>query len=74
MDQQLAKRPLAMEAVRRINAIFDLERTINGLPQEQRRATRQDRIAPETAARVSALEDVAAYRTAVPCSAADRDA
>jgi transposase len=43
---QLAKAPLAIEAVRRIDAIFDLERTINGLPQEQRRATRQDKVAP----------------------------
>jgi transposase len=43
---QLAKAPLAIEAVRRIDAIFDLERTINGLPHEQRRATRQDKIAP----------------------------
>ena len=29
---QLAKAPLAIEAVRRIDAIFDLERAINGLP------------------------------------------
>jgi hypothetical protein len=41
---QLAKAPLAIEAVRRIDAIFDLERAINGLPHEQRRATRQDKI------------------------------
>ena len=43
---ELAKAPLAIEAVRRIDAIFDLERTINGLPHEQRRTTRQDSIAP----------------------------
>jgi transposase len=43
---ELAKAPLAIEAVRRIDAIFNLERTINGLPHEQRRATRQDQIAP----------------------------
>ena len=43
---ELAKAPLAIEAVRRIDAIFDLERTINGLPHEQRRTTRQDNIAP----------------------------
>lgn len=43
---QLAKAPLAIEAVRRIDAIFDLERIINGLPQEQRHTTRQDQIAP----------------------------
>lgn len=34
---QLAHAPLAAEAVRRIDAIFDAERTINGLPAEQRR-------------------------------------
>lgn len=43
---QLAKAPLAIEAVRRIDAIFDIERAINGLPQEQRRAIRQGKIAP----------------------------
>jgi hypothetical protein len=43
---QLAKAPLAIEAVRRIDAIFDLERTINGLPHEQRRDTRQSKIRP----------------------------
>ena len=32
--------------MRRIDAIFDLERTINGLSHEQRRTTRQDNIAP----------------------------
>jgi hypothetical protein len=37
--------PLAIEAVRRIDAIFDAERTINGLPPDQRRAVRQERIA-----------------------------
>ena len=38
---ELAKAPLAIEAVRRIDAIFDVERAINGLPREQRRAVRQ---------------------------------
>jgi hypothetical protein len=42
---ELAKAPLAIEAVRRIDAIFDAERTINGLPPDQRRAVRQERIA-----------------------------
>jgi hypothetical protein len=41
----LAKAPLAIEAVRRIDAIFDAERMINGLPVEQRRAVRQEKIA-----------------------------
>ena len=43
---QLAKAPLAAEAVRRIDAIFDVERTINGLPAEQRLAVRQSCVAP----------------------------
>jgi transposase len=43
---ELAKAPVAIEAGRRIDAIFDVERTINGLPIEQRRAVRQERIAP----------------------------
>jgi len=38
--------PLAFEAVRRINAIFAIEREINGLPAEQRLAVRTTRIAP----------------------------
>jgi transposase len=42
---ELAKAPLAIEAVHRIDAIFDAERTINGLPADQRRAMRQERIA-----------------------------
>ncbi len=43
---QLAKAPLAAEAVRRIDAIFDLERSINGLPPEQRLAFRRQHVAP----------------------------
>jgi transposase len=43
---QLAHAPLAAEAVRRIDAIFDAERTINGLPAEQRLAVRQTHVAP----------------------------
>ncbi len=42
---QLARAPLAAEAVRRIDAIFDTERTINGLPAEQRMAVRQAHVA-----------------------------
>jgi len=42
---ELANAPVASEAVRRIDAIFDIERTINGLPVEQRRGVRQERIA-----------------------------
>jgi transposase len=43
---QVARAPLAAEAVRRIDAIFDIERTINGLPAEQRLAVRQTHVAP----------------------------
>jgi transposase len=42
----VAKAPLAIEAVRRIDAIFDVERDINGLAAEQRRALRQVRVVP----------------------------
>jgi transposase len=38
--------PLAFEAVKRIDAIFDVEREINGLSAEQRLAVRSARIAP----------------------------
>ncbi len=38
--------PMAMEAVKRIDALFDIERAINGLAPEQRLATRKERSAP----------------------------
>ena len=38
--------PTALEAVQRIDALFDIERSINGLPAEQRLAVRQERSAP----------------------------
>jgi transposase len=38
--------PLCLEAVQRIDQLFDIEREINGLPAEQRWAVRQDRSAP----------------------------
>ena len=43
---EVARAPLAAEAVRRIDAIFAAERAINGLPAEQRLAVRQRQIAP----------------------------
>jgi transposase len=49
----VAKAPLAIEAVRRIDAIFDVEREINGLSAEKRHAMRQVRVAPL----VTSLED-----------------
>ena len=45
--------PLALEAVTRIDAIFDIERAINGETVEQRLAVRQERSAPL----VAELED-----------------
>jgi transposase len=42
----VAKAPLAIEAVRRIDAIFDIERGINGLTAAQRHELRQVRVAP----------------------------
>ena len=38
--------PLALEAVRRIDALFEIERSINGQGAEQRRAVRQELSAP----------------------------
>jgi hypothetical protein len=38
--------PLALEAVKRIDAIFDIEREINGLSVAERLAVRRERIAP----------------------------
>jgi transposase len=43
---QLTRAPLAAEAVRRIDAIFEAERAINGVPAEQRLAARQIQVAP----------------------------
>jgi transposase len=42
--------PLALEAVTRIDAVFDLERAVNGLPADQRLAVRTAEIAPLVAA------------------------
>jgi len=38
--------PIAMEAVRRIDALFDIERSINGRQASERCAVRQDQSAP----------------------------
>ena len=42
----LRKAPLAIEAVRRIDAIFAIEREINGATAEQRLAGRKERVKP----------------------------
>ncbi|MER8975008.1 IS66 family transposase [Mesorhizobium sp. M0800] len=39
--------PLAVEAVKRIDALFDIEREINGLSPAQRHAVRQERSVPQ---------------------------
>jgi transposase len=38
--------PLALEAVRRIDALFEIERAINGQSADQRKAVRQEQSAP----------------------------
>jgi transposase len=38
--------PIALEAVQRIDALFEIERAINGLSSDQRKAVRQDRSTP----------------------------
>jgi transposase len=38
--------PIALEAVKRIDVLFDIEREINGLPAEQRLSVRRDRSLP----------------------------
>jgi len=43
---EVAHAPLAIEAVRRIDAIFDVERGINGLPPSQRLAVRREQVMP----------------------------
>ena len=42
--------PIALEAVKRIDALFDIERDINGLSAEKRLAARRERSAPLVAA------------------------
>jgi transposase len=42
--------PMALEAVKRIDALFDIERTINGASAQERRRVRQEQSAPLLAA------------------------
>jgi transposase len=44
--KQASISPLAFEAVRRIDAIFDLERSLNGLPANRRLELRKQHVAP----------------------------
>ncbi len=43
---ETAKAPIALQAVRRIDAIFDVERGTRGLLSEQRLATRREQVVP----------------------------
>jgi transposase len=49
--------PVALEAVRRIDALFDIERAINGLSAEERLRVRQEQSAPLMAALEAWLRD-----------------
>jgi transposase len=49
--------PMALEAVQRIDALFDIERAINGLPADRRLAVRQEQSAPLVAALEAWLRD-----------------
>jgi transposase len=46
LGKQTAIAPLALEAVKRIDAIFDVEREIKGFSAEKRLAVRHERVAP----------------------------
>jgi transposase len=49
--------PVALEAVRRIDVLFDIERTINGLSAEQRLRARRDKSVPHLSALEAWLRD-----------------
>jgi transposase len=65
---KLTKAPIALEAVRRIDELFEIEREINGKTPDERKAVRQERSKPlvealgiwlhEQRARVSAKSDI----------------
>ena len=65
---KLTKAPIALEAVRRIDELFEIEREINGKPPDARKAMRQERSKPlvealevwlrERRARVSGKSDI----------------
>lgn len=47
---KLTKAPIALEAVRRIDELFEIERAINGKPPDERKAMRQEHSKPLAAA------------------------
>jgi transposase len=61
---EVGRAPIAAEAVRRIDAIFDAERAINGLPAEQRLAVRQGHtsLRPSPISRPGCEANAANYR------------
>jgi hypothetical protein len=62
----LAKAPLAIEAVRRIDAIFAIERDIKGLSAVRRHAVRQVRVAPLVTALEQWMRSERAKLSAMP--------
>ncbi len=54
---ELQKAPVAIEAVRRIDELFAIEREINGRPPDERRTVRQERSKPLVAALETWLRD-----------------
>lgn len=62
----VAKAPLAVEAVRRIDAIFAVERNLNGLPAAQRLVARQIQVAPLVASLEARMRANAAGCGATP--------
>src|SRR3546814_18164087 len=55
--------PIALEAVRRIDALFEIEREINGITAAQRLAVRQERSAPLLTELETWLPEIRARRT-----------
>jgi transposase len=43
-----SRAPLALEAVKRIDAVFDIEREINGMTADERLAVRRARLIPHS--------------------------
>jgi transposase len=66
--------PIALEAVKRIDALFDIERTINGASAGERLRVRQERSAPLLAALESWLSRPGRAEQAENFAAGDRKA
>lgn len=57
--------PIALEAVQRLNTLFDIERAINGKAPAERVATRQELSAPLMAELHTWLTESPSYRAAM---------